>query len=241
MKNDIDKKKDHSLFGNILGITVLVLFLGGIAAILYFKDKNETLCIFIFGAIFFLLGTAILIYIGINKKNLIALLFPIVGACIMFFSGAYMWGSEHIKSHIMLLIPAALLAVFILVGLGIIIVTFLSNRTKKIHCTETVNAVCVRLSRRYSFNRTHSHAYAPTYAPVFNYWFSGKEYTVTESYYTNIDVPKLDSEVQLYINPDNPEEFYRPSFWVSFTLYGMGILFTICGAAALFAYIQKFR
>ena len=241
MMKIMDKKRNSSLLDTIIGIVFVVLFLGAIAAILYFKDKNQPLCIFIFGAVFFMFGTFAIIYTGVSKNNLFVLLFPLIGAGIMFFSGAYMWGGEDIKANIMSLIPIAALAVFILVGLGMTVFTFLNNRIKKIHCTEIVTAVCIKLNRKYSFDSSDDIGGRPTYAPVFKYYFNGAEYTVTQSYYTNIDVPKLGSEVQLYINPDNPEEFYRPSFWVNFTIYGMGIIFTISGAAALIAYIQNIK
>jgi hypothetical protein len=241
MNNNMDKKKNNPILDTIIGTIVIILFLGAIAAILYFKDKNQPLCVFIFGAIFFIFGTSAIIYAGVNKSNLFILLFPLIGAGIMFFSGAYMWGSEDIKTNIMSLIPIAALAVFILVGLGMIIVNFLNNYTKKIHCTEIVTAVCIDLNRRYSIDSSDDIDERPTYAPVFKYYFNGAEYTVTQSYYTNIDVPKIDSEVELHINPDDPEEFYRPSFWVNFTIYGMGILFTICGTAALIAYMQNMK
>lgn len=227
--------KGISLLNKIAGTIVLVVFFGAIAAILYFKDKNETLCVFIFGAVFFVIGIYIIMFVGINVRNFYILIFPIAGAGIMIFSGGYMWGNEYTKSHITALIPAALLSVFILAGIAIITVTFLNNLLKKTRCTEIVNAVCINLNRTYDSDSGNS------YAPVYKYYYGGEEHIVAEDFYTNIDVPKIDSDVQLYINPENPEEIYRKSFLLNLFKYGMGIIFLACGTAALSAYIQNIK
>ena len=235
MDNKNNDRKGISLLNKIMGTLVLAVFFGAIAAILYFKDKNETLCVFIFGVVFFVIGIYIIMFVGINKRSFYTLIFPIVGAGIMIFSGGYMWGNEYIKSHIMTLIPAALLSVFILAGIAIITVTFSTNLSQKTHCTESLTAVCINL------NRTHNSDSGSSYAPVYKYYYGGEEYIVAQDFYTNIDVPKIDSEVELYINPENPGEFYRKSFLLNLFKYGMGIIFLACGTAALIAYIQNIK
>ncbi len=227
--------KGASLLSKIMGAIFLAIFFGAIAAILYFKDKNETLCVFIFGAVFFVIGIYITMFVGINKRNFYILIFPIAGAGIIIFSGGYMWGNDYIKAHIMSLIPAAFLSVFILAGIAIISVTFLTNLSQKTHCTESVTAVCINL------NRTHDSDSGSSYAPVYKYYYGGEEYISAQDFYTNIDVPKIDSEVELYINPENPGEFYRKSFLQNLVKYGMGIIFLACGTAALIAYIQNIK
>lgn len=235
MDNNFNNWKGTSLLNKIAGTIFLVIFFGAIAAILYFKDKNETMCAFIFGVVFFVIGIYITMFGGINKKNFYILIFPIVGAGIMIFSGGYMWGNEYIKAHIMALIPAAIVSVFILAGIALIAVTFLTNLSNKTRCTESVTAVCINL------NRTYDSDSGSVYAPVYKYYYGGEEHIVAQDFYTNIDVPKIDSEVELYINPENPEEFYRKSFLLNLVKYGMGIIFLTCGTAAFIAYIQNIK
>lgn len=235
MDNNFNNGKGTSLLSKIMGALFLVIFFGAIVAIIYFKDKNETMCAFIFGVVFFVIGIYIIMFGGINKKNFYILIFPIVGAGIMIFSGGYMWGNDYIKSHIMALIPAALLSVFILVGIAITAGTFINNLSQKLHCTESITAVCINLNRR------HDSDSGSVYAPVYKYYYGGEEYIVAQDFYTNIDVPKIDSKVELYINPENPEEFYRKSFLQNLVKYGLGIIFLTCGTAALIAYIQNIK
>lgn len=238
MDNNFNGKKPSSQFANIIGISILIVFFGSIAGMLYFKDKNPTMLAFLFGLIFFWIGTGMVIITGMKKEALFPLLFSFIGAVVMTLSGAYMWGSEEIKSNIMQVVPILMLATLMIAGAVMILATYFNHRAKMQRCTEIITAVCIRLNERLSHSDHHT---TTVYAPVYNYYYDGQEYTVDETTYSNVGVPEVGSEVEIRINPQQPDDCYRPMARSRVILYVMGTVFIVMPAICFVLYIKQMK
>lgn len=99
-------------------------------------------------------------------------------------------------------------------------------------CTETVTAVCIGLDEKIS--HSHEHGRTVLYAPKWEYSFGGRVYQHQETLHSNIGVPKIGSEYELYINPDDPDEIYRKDKKGNAFQYLFGIVFVVFGVLAMF-------
>lgn len=77
--------------------------------------------------------------------------------------------------------------------------------------------------------------------PIINYSWEGKELTYVSSTYTNPPAFERGEKVELFVNPNNPEDVYINSFsqrWLAMTIVGgIGIFFL--GFLALFHYLSQ--
>lgn len=239
MGNKLSDKLEDSKLGTIVGIVILVVCVVLVAGMIYFGDKNNpSMGVFLFGLLFLIVGTSVVVFAGIDKDTILLLAFPLVGATVMTLSGAYMWGSEKIKSNIMLVLPFMGLAVFIIVGIVMIISTYIGHRGKLRSCSEIITAVCIGLNERYSRSRNGT---SMVYAPVYNYYYNGQEHTVEEKTYKLHGVPEVGSEVELHIKPEVPENFYCPDVCDRLVSYMFGGVFVIMPAVCLVLYINQIK
>ena len=71
-------------------------------------------------------------------------------------------------------------------------------------------------------------------SPIFNYSFKKVEYTANLNHYSNVDVPIVGMAYEIYINPNNPEDIYRPSLKQYIIRIVLGSLFLFSGSAILY-------
>lgn len=118
--------------------------------------------------------------------------------------------------------------IFLIIGTCVSI----APKVKSKRCTGLVKADVIENiqseSRRKSGNGRRRDS--TLYAPVFQFDYNGKKYTVKSS--TSSDPPayEVGDVVKLKINPDDPTDFYAPS---DKTLNMIGIIFLIIGAFQL--------
>ena len=105
-------------------------------------------------------------------------------------------------------------------GLFIMVYSIASMHNRKIRCTEKVNAICLEVLRH------RSKKGGTTYCPVYGFLYRGNKYIVKMDYYSNISPPSVNSECDLMINPDAPEDFYdvRRDGTMSILLILIGLL-----------------
>ena len=106
--------------------------------------------------------------------------------------------------------------IFGVVGLWLLIWMIL----RKKRCTEAVTAVVKDLaSRRGNHGRM-------VYAPIFEFYYGGMNYTASINYYTRPCRYSVGQEADIFIDPDDPGTIYVPKMrglWV------MGVIFTAIG------------
>ena len=128
--------------------------------------------------------------------------------------------------------PAIVIGIFMIIGLCFLLIPTINYVYKKTHYTP-VMAVCKELDMHYS--RSKNGGRTKVYAPTWEYYFEGEFITVKSNSYSNIDVPEVGAEYELYINPENPRKFYRPSIklLIFFIIFGSAwTLFSVIAAIA---------
>ncbi len=118
---------------------------------------------------------------------------------------------------------------FTAIGLIISLGTLISGALKKKRCSVEIQAVCVEVIER----RPRSSDESTTYLPIFSYHYDGQDYRVSSGYYSSIDIPTVDHEYALRINPDKPSEFYREKNGNRTFVVIFGFIFTAVGIYSL--------
>lgn len=195
----------HFSVGSILGgIFFLIFFFGSIAAMMIFANINPVSCLAVFGLYFMVFGT-----LGVVKsKNYVFIIMPVAGLAVAAISLIFTLGDAAAKEATLAAIPLAALGLFMLVGVLLVVSELTYISTKKKNCTEKVTAECVIL--KYHWMHTKNSRRVKVYCPVYKYYFNGVEYIAEEDTYTNVKIPRLHDEVDIFICPDEPYDIYRP-------------------------------
>ncbi len=130
-------------------------------------------------------------------------LYPIIGFFLVLITG-YIMLSKNISSlpkiegkPLGMVIGAGIS----LIGVLILILNGIAFSYLKKICTEQVQAVCVYKKRNRGRQRNK-------YAPVFEFKFRDNTYYVAENYRISF-MPSIESSYDLFVNPNEPREFYR--------------------------------
>lgn len=220
------KKSKHSLKDIIFSILFLLLFFSSIIGMVYFSKTKPLMVLFLFG-MQMTIFSLIFLSKGINMANLWILLLLIVGITLILYSGINLWGYKYNLKFPDEWIITLVLYLFALIGGGVIFSTIYTDKIKKARCCIDVIAICVDLDKDSSDNRI-------VYSPIFNYAFKKVEYTVNLNHYSNVDVPIIGMSYEIYINPSNPEDIYRPSLKQYIIRIVLGTLFLFSGSAILY-------
>lgn len=220
------------------GIFISIWFFIGILGMLISKAINEDFIALFVGQ--FSLLTPILFITGDMKRNLLN---SVVTFCCLIFSifcifstwlNVFATNDFRTKVTEILDKPSDIFAslLFIIFGLGIIIIYTVHMIGKKKRCTYLITATVIGLKKQRDSNGT-------TYSPIYQFWFNGAEYTVTTSYSRNFALPEINSQKELHINPKAPTDFYDHSILYQFSLLFMGILFIFGGVISFIHHIQS--
>lgn len=237
--NNSDK---YSVGQIIFTIVFLLWFIISILGMIYFSENDNTgMVVLLFGSYFFIFGLIGISLGGIKLKNVWILLFPTIGLALMISSAIFMWGSDEAILQLGKLIPILLLCLFIVVGIGLILGTVVTDNNLKKRCTYQIIARCVKLNSHLS--RTTYGDFGTKarklYAPVFSYCFEGKNYETEHNIYKNFGNPNVDDDVYIFINPDYPTEIYFPSKSTKLSLISIGIIFVIIGIVAMYLFVSQ--
>lgn len=102
---------------------------------------------------------------------------------------------------------ALFLGVFFLAALGLVLECIVYQKIRKKHCTVTVTGTCIEMKSRWNQKANHP-SERIVEAPVFQYEYRNTLYKSCDEIYTSTNRVKKGDQVQLYINPKYPEEFY---------------------------------
>ncbi|MBQ7766445.1 MAG: hypothetical protein IJ397_06365 [Lachnospiraceae bacterium] len=224
-------------FGDILiSIIFIIWFIGSIVAMVFFaRSGMPALAIGVFGQYFLVFGIAAIVS-GIKNKNFnpIVLIFPIVGIVAIVGSCIYQFGSEVMMDMVEKSIPYLILGVFFIVGMILVIVAFRIAVGQKNRCTEPVVATCVEVLEKYSVEG------GQLLCPVYEINYGMNKIQICNNVYmSDRDVCVGDCK-DLYINPDNPQEFYEGKIHLktAFVVGGLGVFFM--GMSILAIYMVLF-
>ncbi len=225
-----DKKNQYSFKSKLIGTIFLIIFILSIIGIIYFSSTKPSMSVFFFGVIFFFVGIYIISSAGINKNSLPILIFPFTGAETMLFSGIYTFGNPENKAFVINILPFIILATLFLVGASLVVGKILIDKYNKAHFTESVLAECTELKSSYDEG-------VNTYCPVFSFYYNGQIYKVCDEQYSNVNIPQINEKYEIFINPDNPTEYYIKSSINSFIIIIFGVVFMIVSTLITFIFL----
>ncbi len=232
----------------IIQIVTVVLFFGYMFA-LAVAFRADVWC----GVI--VLGTA-LIYFGIfcagtgmiNIRNVPLLGVPIYGIIVTILA-SMLYRAKSNPEYTMP-VPAdkyliiAALSVFVYGGFFIVYYHAMENVYLSKICTLEITAVCNKVNERIHreiLHTTHPYHKAMVYAPEWEFTYCGEAYTVAENNYSTLMEPFVEGEqYKIMINPDNPQEIYRPGSAAVKNYIIFGVLFTLIGVLGLVLYLFQY-
>lgn len=224
-------KTDTKKFGAKWGIVFVIWFFVSLIAILVFAGTSTEWAIIIFGQIFFVFGMVAIISGGFDLSKVWLLLFPLLGLAFMGGGLISLYGTEEMKTQLYDILPFFVLGLFWIIGLGLIVSPIYSRKVKEKRCTLPVRGIIAGVNRRWSRgSRGHRGRYV--YAPIYEYIYNGVLYRKESNVYTNYESFDIGSEVTVFLNPSDPDDYYvKRSQTVTVII---GIMFLIMSTAIIF-------
>lgn len=220
------------------GILFLILFFGGIVGASVFSKIEPRISLMCFGLIFLSVGIVVISSNGkrMTLHNLPLFIFPLIGLIFIAAPAYTMYAEKHPENSVDLgaLAPVFMLGLFLLVGLGFLILPPIIRKAQAKRCTDSVMAVCINVDSHRT--RTSKGHHTRVYAPTWKFVYQGREHIQKESTYSNVSVPKVGDEVELHINPSDPTDFYREAKGHSIMYAFMGVIFA--GVALFSLYLM---
>lgn len=218
----------------ILGIVVLIWFIGSIIAMMWVGEtENSWLMPAIFGQIFCVFSCIFIIpkikERNFSKVDYLLFVFPLIGiGCIAYsflkrYAGEKFWSA--CGSFFVLIAPFLGVSVFLIVGIILLIIGYKKVISPRRRCTLKIEAWCIEVKENWSIKNGRSYT---TYCPVFEYYFKGQEYKVSDGIYTNVVSYNQGDYYNIYIDPSFPTIFYEPrrNIGIGAILLFMGVLCT---------------
>ena len=226
----MENKKKTGIGAILLSVIFLIWFFGSIAAMIYLSQNDKgALVVTVFGQVFLVFGL-IAVISGIMNKQFqpITLIFPLVGIGCMAGGCIFQFGSETVIKYAEDALPYLFLCIFLIVGVSLVIGTYLHSKRLHEVCNYCITATCVKVKSHYSKGKR-------MYCPVYEVYFRGDMIQICNNVYTNMNHITVGESREIYLNPNKPTEFYEPKEEKSMkiVLYFLGILFTIVSIFAL--------
>ena len=223
-------ERKHGIGSIIISIVFLAWFLGSIGAMFYYsQQKMGAMIVILFGQLFFIFGL-IAVISGIMNKDFqpITLIFPLVGIGCLVGGSIFQFGSEAIVKYLNDALPYIFLCLFMIVGASVVIGAYFTSKRKHETCTYCITATCVEVKSRY-------HKGSRTYCPIYEIYFRDEMIQICNNVYTNMNHIEVGETREVYLNPENPKEFFEPKEEKStkIFMYVLGSAFVAISAFAL--------
>ena len=219
-----------------VSVIFLIWFFGSILAMIFFaKNEMGYLAIGAFGQIFLVIGIFVTVS-GIKNKNFnpIFLLFPIVGLGAVIVSVISQFGTGAVLDALEDSVPYLLLGVFFIAGLIMMIMAFRLYFGNKMRCKDYVVGTCVEILEKYD-------DYGELLVcPVYEANYGMQKLRLCNDVYSNVSDIDVGDVKDLYVNPNNPEEFCsgKGNVAVLLVLGGMGVMFMALPAMGAYFMIK---
>lgn len=230
-----------NLLKKIAPFAFLAMFIGCIIGAVAFSKSEPRISVICAGTIFFVTGLTGIFSQKLTRNTLPILLFPIVGAGMIIIPALLMYSEKNdgFNFHIGERFAAnSILTFLMLIGICILVIPPVVHKKRLALCTETVEALCINMKSHLSGSGKGGRT--RVYAPDWEYYFDGNTYVYQETSYSNMDVPTVGETYQLLLNPDKPDELYRPSAANRRFLFFMGLAFAGMSLFGLIMYNSQF-
>lgn len=207
-----------------LSIAALIIGFGGAIIFAKIDPVISMLCVGIMITIFGI-GAVTGKNFSFHKHAMSALL-PIIGISILLITG-YLLLSKNISSLPKMEGKFRTIVIGVgMAGLGaaVLILNIIATHYLKKACSERIQARCVYIKEETEYSNGRRHIKR---APVFEFQFLGNTYCVSENSGSG-KVPSIGESCEIFINPNNPKEFYRKGG------NPMALFVIVCGVFILF-------
>ena len=131
-----------------------------------------------------------------------------------------------------------LIGFFIIVGIILTIVGIVKMIGSKKRCTHRISATCVGIdtSENHDFE---DDSYTTVYSPIYEIYHCGQMLRIKNPAYSGICHVQLGEQVELFINPNNPNEFLnaKGNVGIHGALILMGVLLIFTGTVLIPVYL----
>ena len=219
----------------LLSVVFVIWFIASIVAMIYFSQTNKgALVVTIFGQYFLVFGLiAVISSLKSKKFQAFTLIFPVIGIGAMAGGCIFRFGTEELKKQAEAALPYLFLGLFFIIGVSLVLGTYLTSKRKHEVCNYCITATCVEVKSHYDDG-------SRTYCPVYEVYFRHETMQICNNFYTNIHRVEVGETREIYLNPEDPNEFYEPKEELStkrFT-YILGGIFVITSVFALVMVMQ---
>ncbi|MCR4599825.1 MAG: DUF3592 domain-containing protein [Acetatifactor sp.] len=225
-----ENKKKYGAGSIIISVVFLIWFFASIGAMIYLANHEKgALCVTVFGQYFLVFG-AIAVISGIKDKNFqpITIIFPLVGIGAMVGGCIFQFGSETVMKYTEAALPYIFLGIFFIIGMSLVIGSYFASKRRHEVCNYCISGSCVKVKDRY-------HKGTRSYCPVYEVYFRDETILLCSNTYSNMNHIQVGETRELYLNPDNPKEFYEPKEEHALTvfMYVLGSMFAGMAAFAI--------
>lgn len=232
----------NSTGSKILSALVLIYFAALAGGLIVLSEIRPTLCISVFGTLFIFIAIAIFSSAFKQKMKAVQIVCGIgsglVGICMVVFPILLLYSPSFKEVDGQKLGITIVLLFVIAIGFSFLAITLTGLVVNKSRCTYPVMADVTdgifqakskssNLSRRSRF---------PSYRYQFRFFYNGNEYNVEDTTASNLDKLSVGQQTEIYINPDDPEIFYRKRPKMTVATIAMGIICLAVGILTLLVY-----
>lgn len=193
-KDYIKPKSPKEIWGMVLGIIFIIWFVVSLFLTFYLGNINSYYTVICMGQYFLVFGI-----FALCNKTWVGIIFSIVGLALIVIPIMMMHPQLDINWD--KVIPLILIGVFFVVGIGFFIVPLIVNMRLKKKTSVKVMAKVIELKEDYLDE-------VKIYSPVYEFYYNSHTYRIDKGDYSNVNIPKVNDIVELWINPDNPKELY---------------------------------
>lgn len=237
----MDNQK-KSLGSKVLSALVLIYFAALAGGLIVFSEIRPALCISVFGTLFIFIAIAIISSAVKQKMKAVQIVCGIMsgfaGICMVAFPILLLYSPAFKEVDGQKLGITIVLLFITAIGFSFLAVTLIGLIVNKSRCTypvmaEVTDEIFQAKNRSSNLRRRNR---LPSYRYQFRFFYNGNEYIVEDTTASNLDKLQTGQPTEIYINPDDPEIFYRRRPKMTIASIAMGIIWFVVGVGVLFLY-----
>ncbi|MBE5944264.1 MAG: DUF3592 domain-containing protein [Lachnospiraceae bacterium] len=133
--------------------------------------------------------------------------------------------------------PVLITGFFAVAGIILTIVAVIKKFGMKERCTQIVTATCVDIDSHINYDDDGPDT--RVYCPIYEFYYNGQTHRVSNNVYSNFSIPQIGTNVQLFINPYEPEEFLEEKRGGAYSIIiFIGIVFMLVGILGTLIFSQ---
>ncbi len=176
-----------------LGLIFIFWFVGSLFLTFILGNINSYYAVICMGQYFLVFGI-----IALLNKAWPGIIFSIVGLALIVIP--IMMMNPQLDINWDKVLPLIILGAFFVIGIGLIIIPSIVKKMLNKKTPTKVMAKVVEVKEDHFDG-------VMVYSPVYEFYFNSKNYRIDKGNYSNVNVLKVNDIVELWINPDDPEEF----------------------------------